>query len=102
MKRNKKIKHSVISKLYNLTTLNVLGPKNSNKYLSVLDRHCKQWGLHVNHSYKLLVLTAATGLCHTMVKIKNKHMQYMHIAKYCTLGSTISTGGSHFLLLQSF
>ena len=28
-------------------------------------------------------------------------LQGMHIAKYCTLGSTISTGGLHFLLLQS-
>jgi len=73
-------------------------------------------GLHVIQCHKLLVLTAATGLCHMTVKIKNKHMHYMHIktihremqklqstniAKYCTTGSTISTGGTHFLLLQS-
>jgi hypothetical protein len=48
-KRNKDIKHSIISKLYNVTTLNVLCPKYEMKceanvtYLSVLDRHCKQW-----------------------------------------------------------
>jgi len=33
-------------------------------------------GLHVIHCHKLLVLTAATELCHMTVKIKNKHMQY--------------------------
>ena len=49
MKRKKKIKHSIISKLYNLTTLNVLGLKYAMKcerkitYQSVLDGHCKQW-----------------------------------------------------------
>jgi len=49
VKRNKKIKHSIISKLYSLTTLNVLGPKYAMKceryvtHLSVLDQHCKQW-----------------------------------------------------------
>jgi len=48
-KRNKKIKHSIISKLYNLTTLNVLGPKYAMKcegnvmYLLVLDWHFKKW-----------------------------------------------------------
>jgi hypothetical protein len=74
-------------------------------------------GLHVIQCHKELVLTAATGLCHMTVKIINKRMQYMHIktihremkklqsihiAKYCTLGSNISTGGSNFILLQSF
>jgi hypothetical protein len=36
-------------------------------------------GLHVIQCHKLLVLTAATGLCHMTVKIKKKNMQYMHI-----------------------
>jgi len=48
MKRNTKIKNSLISKLCNLTTLNVLGLIYSMKcegnvtYLSVLDQHCEQ------------------------------------------------------------
>jgi hypothetical protein len=48
MMRYKKIKNSVISKLYNLNTLNVLGLIYSMKcevnvtYPSVLDQHCEQ------------------------------------------------------------
>ena len=48
MKRNKKITNSVISKLYNLTILNVLGLIHSMKcegnvtYPSVLYQHCEQ------------------------------------------------------------
>ena len=78
VKRNKKIKHSIISKLYNLTTLNVLGPKYAMKregnvtYLSVLDRHCIQWVCMSSNCHKLLVLTAATGLWHMMVRIKKQ------------------------------
>jgi len=48
MKRNMKIKNSLISKLYNLTTLNILDLIHSMKcegnvtYLSVLDQPCEQ------------------------------------------------------------
>ena len=72
-------------------------------------------GLHVIQCHKLLVLTAATRLCRMRVKKKKTHatcayqdntqrnvkLQIMYITKYCTLESTIFTGGSHFLLLQS-
>ena len=49
MKRNEKIKHSVISKIHNLNTLNILVLIYSMKcegnvsYPSVLDHHCKEW-----------------------------------------------------------
>jgi hypothetical protein len=65
MKRNTKIKNSLISKLCNLTPLNVLGLIYSMKcegnvtYLFLISIVNNGFACH-----QILLLTAATGLCH--------------------------------------
>jgi hypothetical protein len=118
MKTNKETKHYITSKLDYLTTTNVLGLKYSRKckgnvtYPSIVDYHCEQW---VFMSSCVVIFYHLLLPQHTMVKIKKNKVTYAHqdhtqrnpelkvhtSDTYCTMGSTIFTGVSYCLPLES-